>query len=266
MKFVTLINILAKVIFTVLVFLIIRKPSQYILVPLYNSLGYIVAGVFGLLLSLKYVKFIRPRYSVIKTLFSESFSLFVSNFAASLCTSSNVLILGIFTGNTIAGIYSSMEKLILAIKNIYIPLYQALYPWISKQSNSKKIQTIKKMRPFILLVGLLITVLILLFGKTMLSVIYNDNLILEYSNILKILSFIAIFSGINMLYLILYFPAIKKYKTRMTVLVFGGLFNLTLSLILVRLYGIYGTAFAVVTTELFLLIFASLYFKKYSRS
>jgi PST family polysaccharide transporter len=262
MKFITIINIIAKIIFTLLVFVFIRVESDYILVPLFNSLGFIVAGVIGLLFSFRYITFRFPSFTLIKRLFLESSSLFVSNFAASLNTASNVFILGIFAGNTIAGIYSSMEKLILAIKNIYTPLYQAIFPWLSKQEKYKIVIIIKKMAPKIFLVSSMITIFILLLGKTILSIVYNDKSITDYANIFKILSFVSIFSAINMLYISLYFPSIKKYKTRMNILITGGLFNFLLSLLLVYIFGIYGTAFSAVTTELFLLVLGTVYFNK----
>ena len=262
MKFITIINIIAKIIFTLLVFVFIRVESDYILVPLFNSLGFIVAGVIGLLFSFRYITFRFPSFTLIKRLFLESSSLFVSNFAASLNTASNVFILGIFAGNTIAGIYSSMEKLILAIKNIYTPLYQAIFPWLSKQEKYKIVIIIKKMVPKIFLVSSMITIFILLLGKTILSIVYNDKSITDYANIFKILSFVSIFSAINMLYISLYFPSIKKYKTRMNILITGGLFNFLLSLLLVYIFGIYGTAFSAVTTELFLLVLGTVYFNK----
>jgi len=262
MKFITIINIAAKTIFTLLVFVFIRLQTDYILVPIFNSLGFIVAGIFGLLFCYRFIDFKLPSIALMNRLLLESYSLFISNLATSLYTASNVFILGIFGGNIIAGVYSSMEKLVLAIKNIYLPLYQALYPWLTKQSDIIKINTIEKIRPIILLVSLLITLFILLFGKTMLSIIYNDSLIISYSVIFKILSFISIFSALSMLYITLYFPSIKKDKVRMNILISGGLFNFLLSLVLVYYFGIYGTAFTVVSTELLLLVLATIYYRK----
>ena len=265
MKFVAFINILAKVIFTVLVFVLIKEQSEYFLVPLFNSLGFITAGLLGLFFSLKYVSFKFPSLVLIKRLVSDSSNLFVANFATMFYTYGNVFILGIFTGNTITGIFSSIEKLITAIKNIYLPFYQALFPWLINQSDHKKTQTIKRLRPIMLLCGLTITGLISIFGKEILTIIYNDVLISSYANIFKILGLISIFSALSMLYNTLYFPAIKKYKTRMFILVSGGIFNLVLSLFLVKRYGIFGVTYTVVTTELLLLVLGAFYFKKYSK-
>ena len=266
MKIVALINILAKIIFTVLVFVLVNEESDYILVPVFNSLGFIVAGALGLLLSFKYVQFKFPSLKLMNQLLFESSSLFISNFATMLYTYGNVFILGIFTGNTIVGVYSSMEKLILAIKNVFTPLYQALYPWLIKQTDKKKIEVIKILNPIVLVVGALITFSIVLFGKTFLSIIYNDSLITNNANIFKILSIISIFSALSMLYNTLFFPSVKKYKTRMLILVSAGLFNLVLSLILVPQFGIVGTTYTFVTTEFLLLILGWFYFKKYVRA
>ena len=264
MKIVALINILAKVIFTVLVFVLVKEESEYILVPVFNSLGFIVAGALGLFLSFKYVQFKVPSLKLMNQLLFESSSLFVSNFATMLYTYGNVFILGIFTGNTIVGVYSSMEKLILAIKNIFTPLYQALYPWLTKQTDKKKIEVIKTLSPIVFVIGVLVTLSIVLFGKTFLSIIYNDALITNNASIFKMLSIISIFSALSMLYNTLFFPSVKKYKTRMLILVSAGLFNLVLSLILVPQFGIFGTTYTVVTTELLLLILGWFYFRKYA--
>jgi Polysaccharide biosynthesis protein. len=47
MKVVTFINILAKLIFTMLVFILIQTEADYYKVPVYNSLGFIISGIIG---------------------------------------------------------------------------------------------------------------------------------------------------------------------------------------------------------------------------
>jgi PST family polysaccharide transporter len=264
MKFVTLVNVLAKAIFTVLVFIFIKSESDYFKVPVYNSLGFIVSGFIGFCLSFQYLKIKRPKISLIKQLLTDSFSLFVSNFATSMYTASNVFILGLFSGNIIAGVYSSMEKLTLAVKNVYVPFYQALYPWVARQEDNQKTKIINKIAPPLFFLSILITLGILFFAKNILEIIYDDALITSYVNVFKILSFISIFSSLNMLFNMLYFPAIKRYKIRMNILIFAGLFNMIMNLILVQSFGIYGIAVIVTITELLLVFIGYYYFKKLS--
>lgn len=264
MKVVTLVNIFAKIIFTVLVFFFINTESDYFKVPVYNSLGFIVSGLIGFVLSFKYFKYKFPKISLVKHLFIESSSLFVSNLATSLYTASNVFILGLFSGNVVAGVYSSMEKLILAVKNVYVPLYQALYPWVARQEDSQKKEIINKIMPPVFIVSSIITLVILFFAKTILTIVYDDVLITSYANVFRVLSFISIFSGLNMLYNVLYFPSMKRYKVRMNILIFGGLFNMIMNLIFVQFFDIYGIALIVTTTELLLVLIGYYYFKKLS--
>jgi len=262
MKVITVVNVLAKLIFTIAIFVFILSPKDYELVPLWNGAGFIFTGIIGLFFSFKYIYFKRPRFNQIKFIVKDTFNLFVSNFAISLYTSSNTFILGMFAGDTIAGVYASMEKLIIAMKSIYTPLYQAIFPWLATLTKDKIRAFVTKIKLPIAFSAITITCIILFSSKPLLNFVYADNLITSYSLILQILAFVAIFSSLNMLYVSLYFPALKLYKTRMYLMVFGGIFNFILVLIAVNFYEIYGVAVVATITELFILTLAHYFFKK----
>ncbi len=262
MRMITIINVTAKLIFTVLIFLLIKKADQYIYIPVLSSLGFIIAGIIGFVISLKYVFARKPNMRQSINLAKDSAFLFVSNFSTNLYTSANTFILGIFAGDYLAGIYSSMEKLVIAIKSMYIPFYQALFPWLSRKKYKEQIAFIHKIKPFITLTGLGIVLFILLFADSILNFIYHKPEINEYSNVFRILSFIALFSGLGMMYISLLFPALKLYKERMKIMISGGIFNIIMAIILVRFFTIYGVAVSAVITELFLLLMAVSIFKR----
>jgi PST family polysaccharide transporter len=155
-----------------------------------------------------------------------------------------------------------MEKLILAIKNIYVPIYQAIYPWLSRKKATKKNNIINKISPVIFIVSTVVTLLILLFAKTILNSIYSNAIISSYVDVFRILSFISIFSGLNMLYNMLYFPSKGHYTLRMKILISGAIFNISMNLIIVNFYGIYGVAVVVASTELLLFILGYYNFRK----
>ena len=266
MKFVTLINILAKLIFTVLLFIIVRNESDYYLVPAFYSIGFISAGFLGFILSLKHVNLVKPRLELVKKLFTESISLFLGKFATNLYTTCNVLILGFFAGDVLVGIYSSMEKLVVAVKNIYSPFYMAVFPWLSNQSSENRLKFIKNIVPFVFGVGSVIAIIIFFYGEFILNFIYSDEQLNSYVGIFKILGVTAILAGLSMMFVSLYFIAVKMYKTRMKILITTGLFHLVLSLILVKQFNIYGMAISVIITELFLLVLALIHFNKHLNS
>ena len=262
MKIITIINVLAKTIFTISVFLIINNPDDYYYVPILNGLGFIFSGCLGFIFSLKYVKFMKPIFSETLSIAKESFSLFLSNLAVSLYTNINTLILGFFISDTIAGVYSSMEKLVVATKSIYVPLYQALFPNIVVKDNRTIIAVIKKMKYYMGGFGAIISFIIFVFAADILKLIYNDELITSYYMVFQILGLIGFLSSLNMLFVSLFFPAIKAFNLRLKILSMGGVFNIILVLTLVQYYSIYGVAISATVSELFILIIAFYFYKK----
>ena len=145
MSVISIINVSAKLIFTVLILFLIKDEDDYLLVPVFNSIGFIVAGLFGLYWALRNIKLVIPRIIDMRILFMDSTNLFVSNLSTSLYTYSNIIILGALTNNTLVGIYSSMEKLILAIKGLFTPLFQAIFPYLSGKNTTETITFVKKL-------------------------------------------------------------------------------------------------------------------------
>ncbi|MHA1381597.1 MAG: oligosaccharide flippase family protein, partial [Candidatus Helarchaeota archaeon] len=90
MKYITFLNITAKLIFTVSIFIFIRKMQHYIYVPLINSFGFLIAGVLGLWIVHKdfKVKFILPNFKSIKHQLKEGWHIFISKVSISLYTTS----------------------------------------------------------------------------------------------------------------------------------------------------------------------------------
>ena len=260
MSLITVINVLAKLVFTILILVFVRSEVNYLMVPVFNSVGFIFAGIIGLLFAMKKVSFKTPKLKNLKILFKESSQLFVSNLSTTLYTTSNMLILGLFTNNSMVGVYASMEKLILAIKNLYTPIFQAIFPWLSSKKSDKVIIITSKLMLPLFILGSIIFLIIFFFAESILDVIYNDVLITSYSNVFRILGLIAIFSGLNMLFNMLFLSALKKYKERMKIILAAGIINLVLALIFVKFYNIYGIAITVTFTELVLLLLGWYYY------
>ena len=262
MRIITIINVLAKVIFTISVFIIIKTPEDYHYVPILNGLGFILSGCLGFILSLKYVSFMKPIFNEAISIAKESFSLFLSNLAVSFYTKINTLIVGIFISDSVAGVYSSMEKLVVATKSIYIPLYQALFPNIVVKDKITIFSIINKMKYYMGALGAIISFLIFLFAVDILNLIYNDEMITSYYVIFQILGLIGFLSSLNMLFVSLFFPAVKAFNQRLKILSMGGIFNIILVITLVQYYSIYGVAISATISELFILIVAYYLYKR----
>ena len=99
-------------------------------------------------------------------------------------------------------------------------------------------------------------------ASDILHFVYDDAFIESYSEVLQLLGLIAVFSSLNMLFLGLYFPAIKNYKQRMFVMMLAGGVNLVLAIVGGIYFGIYGVATSAVITEAIMLVVAYARFRK----
>ena len=252
MKVITIVNAVSRTLFAGLVFMFITKPEDFLLVPLFNSASYIITGLFGLFYALKFLKIKVPSIVFIFNLVKESFKLFLSNLSTSLYSSFNILIIGLLTNDTLTGVYASFEKIILALKNIYTPIYQAVFPWLSTQTNQKRI--IKKMSRIVFLLGLFGVFVLITFSEEILILMFNDEIILSYKILFQAIAPILFLAGLSMLYNYLYLSATKKYDLRLKILGYTGLIGILLSTILTFYFDIYGVVFSVVFCEIILLI------------
>lgn len=254
MKFITYINIFSKLLFTIAIFLFVHTPNDYTLVPMFNSIGIIIGGSIAFMIALKRIDFHIPTLSRIRSTFRDSTSLFISNASITLFTASNTFILGLFASNATVGIYSSIERLMMAVKNLYVPIYQGLFPWLSKKQPDEIYSFIRKILPYIVGFSLTSTLVIAIFAHPILALIYHNDTINDHSYILQIFSLISVLSASNMLFNYLFLNAIKAYNERMKIFIISGILNVFIGLILTYFYGITGITSTVVLTELILLL------------
>ncbi len=155
MRYITYLNLGSKAFFTVCVFVFVKEKSDYLIVPLLNSLGFIVAGVCSLFLvrSQFGVSFRSQSFEAIKFQIKDGWHIFLSSMAISLYTISTAFILGITTNNFVVGYFAAAEKIVQAVKGIYTPISQAIYPLISKKIYEDRIAGLIFIRKVAWIVG-----------------------------------------------------------------------------------------------------------------
>ena len=94
MKFNTILNVSAKFLFTIAVFVFIKKPSDYILQPLFTSLGFIVSGFVAMyIIVIRWkVKLVWVSLNAVWKTITDSFSIFINSFAPNLYNSLTTII------------------------------------------------------------------------------------------------------------------------------------------------------------------------------
>lgn len=174
MKYITILNILYKGIFTLLIFIFIREETDYILFPIINFFGYLTVGISGLWIAINRFSvrlFIPTRENVIYQ-FKLSYHFFASRACLAIYTVSNTFLLGIGGNNEITGFYAAAEKLIRAIESMNQPVINALYPYLSRTKDKR----IMKYSVYIgVIMGVVSCLILSTFGDQIANSFYGPN-------------------------------------------------------------------------------------------
>lgn len=266
MKYVTYLNILAKAIFTVAIFLFVKKQSDFMLVPVLNSLGFIVAGIWSLLIVVNKfsISFEFQTFETIKTYLKDGWYVFLSQFKITLFSQSNIVILGLLTNNIAVGYYSAAEKLMRALAMLQTPITGALFPYMAKEIKTNKLVAIKKLKKIISIGTLIYSFLIIvvfIYAKEIITLIYTIKMI-ESANVLRIIVIIPLTIFLNNIYGTQIMLNTGKEREFFNVLLIGAIVNLILCPILSYKYSYIGTAVSLLIVEVYIMIGMYVYVKK----
>lgn len=194
MKYITYLNMITKVFFTACIFLFVEERADYLLVPIFTSMGFIVAGVWSLyLIKKKFNVFFSWQTSArLKIQFAEGWHVFFSSLAVSLYTISSTFVLGLLTNYSVVGYFAAADKIVQAVKGLYTPVSQAIYPLIGKKIHEDKQAGLSFIYKTTLIAGsgmLIISIMLFLFAEQivafLLGPLYQQSVFL-----LQILSFL----------------------------------------------------------------------------
>jgi PST family polysaccharide transporter len=262
MKYITFLNITAKLIFTISIFIFVHKASDYIYVPLLNSLGFIVAGIMALWIVFRdfSIDFRFPSLEALKHQLKEGWYIFISTVAISLYTVSNTFILGLFTNPTIVGYYAAYEKIHRAIIGLFYPIFQASYPYFSKLY----IQHVEKFKKYYylllkstLFLSVFIFIFVILFAKDIVIIILGSEYLTYLSSFYIMSMLIVIIPSAYIIFNIgLLSLGLSKYF--MKIYIFGGLINILTIILLVGFFklSIIGATISLIFTETIITITA----------
>ncbi|HAA64160.1 MAG TPA: flippase [Thermoanaerobacter sp.] len=258
MNYITYLNIAWKTIFTVSIFIFVRNQTDYLNVPLLNSLGYVGIGLFSLcFINKKFkVKYVRVKFETVKNELVDGYYIFISTLATSLYTVSNSFILGLITNNTIVGYYSATEKIIRAVQGLNNPVSQAIYPYVSKLSYTNKDSTIKFIKKVIKYVGmgsLLVSICIFVLAKPIVFILLGYQYVesLPIMRILAFLPFLVALSNIFGIQIMLNFGMEKEFSR---IIISASAINIVLAIILAYFYKHVGVSFSVLITEIYVTV------------
>ncbi|MFP6790497.1 MAG: flippase [Thalassolituus sp.] len=266
MKYVTYLNIGAKLFFTICIFIFVKEKVDYLLVPLFTAMGFVVAGIWSLYLVKKEfnVSFGWQSADTLKFQLEEGWHVFFSSIAISLYTISTTFILGLFTNNIVLGYFSAADKIVQAVKGLYQPVSQAIYPLVGRKIHENKKAGLAFIRKTIWILGsgmFLVSSLLFVLADPIVSLLLGN----QYQQsvlMLKIMAFLPFIIALSNMFGVQTMINLGYKHAFSQILVAAAILGVGLSLILVPMYEGYGSASTMLTVEVFVTVLMWIFLRK----
>lgn len=201
MKNITILSVISRTISVVLVFFLVRSPSDIYIYSVLYSLTFLLISLISLyIIYRKYgIQIKLARFNNIIIEFKDSWHLFTTAAMSKLLIGIGITVLTFTTSSFNVGIYAAIQKIPFIITMIYAPFSQALYPYISSQfetSFRNGLIKINKICKIIIPLSMFITIVFIIFGNFFVTILYGREYAL-YSYLLIPLLFWMFFSIMN---------------------------------------------------------------------
>lgn len=257
MKYITILGVLIKFIFTILVFVIIRDKSDYIYQPLIVSFGYICSGLIALyFILIKWkVKVIRIPLREILLTIKGSTNIFINNIMPNLYNSFSVILLGFFGTPTYTGFYDAGKKLIVLSNNAMTVIARAFFPFLSRRIDKHAVY-----RTFSLCIAGFISLFLIAFAPWIIRFFFGAEFTASIT-VLRITAPAIFFVTMCSVYGTNYLIVNGKDAIMRNITLVSSLTGFVIAFPLIYYYQHFGAA-VVYTTSSFLLGFLSLIYAK----
>lgn len=250
-----IINFIFRLIFTISIFFMVKAESDVNILLGLNGGSSILVGLVAIIaLIIKgTIKLKFPRISSIKKQLSEGKDIFISNLGINLYTSSNTVILGFLTDNTVVGIFSAADKIRQAIQSLFTPFSQALFPRFSelfKNSIQEAKILLQKVTKYVLVAEVIILFFVFIFAESIVSLLLGP----DFSDavlILRLLSFLPLIISMSNISGIMVMLNIGKDKNFKKIVLIAAVLNILLLFVLIPYFAAAGVSIAMLIVEVF---------------
>lgn len=258
MRYITILNVLMKLIFTVAVFIFIKQPEDYILQPLFTSLGYVVSGLIALYyIVYKWdIKIHKPNGRGVLQTIKRSTDVFINNLAPNLYNSFSTVLLGFFGGGIANGIYDGGVRFFNIGNQLLHIFTRTFFPFLSRRP--------EKHNQFAMLtIGVTVVMAVILYVgapwlvEFILSPEFADSVI-----VLRILAISLVFVTLSSVYGSCYLIVHKQERLLRKITVYSSLSGFIIAWPLIYYFSYVGTALTVAFSRFLLGVFTMFFAKR----
>lgn len=257
-KYLTILSFIGRFSYLLFILIFLKTENDYLLIPIFNSIGYFISAVIAFIIINKKHKII---FSIItikdfkEQLYKGKF-MFLSEIKLYFISYLNVLLLGLISGNVAVAYFVGAEKIIRAISNLFVPIQNSLFPVLATNLNNNKLETtrlIKKGLPIAIAFLLLFSVFLFLFSEHIIVLILgiemnNSVIVFKILSLVPLLTFLDLFFGKQILL------NLNKEKQFFKVILFIAIINIPLIYYFISNFGYIGASISQLITQILLVI------------
>ncbi len=254
MKFITWITVIPKIITTACIFVFVREPGDLPLTPLLIASGFISSGVIATVV-VRYglgIRFKIPEKQGLIRQLNDGWPVFVSNLSISLYTVSTTVLLRAFTSEAIVGVYAAAEKMVRAVTNLYSPIAQGLFPFISRrisQSGQKGIPLIYRTARNVAPVTAFFSIALFIIAPQLSSWLFEAEPAAA-TNTIRILALLPLAVSMSNIFAIQGLYSYGHHRKVLVMLLCVGGFHLLHATLLINILNGTGAAISLLFTEI----------------
>lgn len=248
MKYITVLNVLAKLFFTLAVFVFIKEKSDYILQPLLTSFGFLLSGGIAM-----YVIIYRWKIKIFKSSFKEVFrtiktsaDVFLNNLFPNLYNAFSTILLGFFGGPVANGLLDAGSKLIGVALHLLTIISRTFFPFLSRKIGRHDIYA-----KYNIFLSSALSVTFFCFAPFLISIFFTKEFV-DAVTVMRILSISIIFYSMASVYGTNYLIINGHEKVLRNITFYCSLIGLCLSLPLIYFYSYIGAAIVIACSRFFL--------------
>ncbi len=269
MNHIALINIVARCISVIFIFLFVNNADDVFLYCVFYSATPLICGLLGVMVAFYRfnIKICKIRIRDVEEQLKCGWNVFCTQLSAKVFSAIGITFLGILSTKHDVGIYSAIQKIPSLFFLCWSPIGQVLFPYSSKQMANhffEGVRRIKKIRKRIIIVFLIPTIFVSFFAKHIVLLLFGEEYISYYYVLYPLLIWVIFAINNNFLgiQILLGGGFDKEYSTCFHISV---ICTVVLNYILIVLLGVLGAALAPMISEIILMLLINLEIKGIER-
>ena len=262
MKYVTLITLISKFTFFILTFVFISSKNDYLLVPLFNGFGSVLAGIISsyIVITKEKIVFSFQPLRILWKYFYDSIAFFISYISIQIYVNANKIIIGSFLGMAEVAYFDLAEKIVLLMKLPQAIFNQTIFP---KISNNMNLNFVRKSFLYSTSGNIVLFLICLILAPIIVSLLGGRQMI-ESTNLLRWLALTVPVNGISS-FLSIQILIPFGYKKAFTKIILASVSFYLFIIAILYIYNtitLYSIISSTIATEIFTTIVVILICKK----